>query len=351
MRTLVRLLPALLCLSFTLLTAATAETELRDRLKALDREVSQNSNDARAYHERGLVQLELGDFRKALQDFDRAIGLEAAPEFLFDRARARESLGEVQQAADDLGKALELNPNYTEAYLRRSQLYQQLGQAGQALQDIQAAGKLGPNALRELSTAAATGKGIDSVLTVCVMPSLDRELYFALVERLQRLPGFRVVERLEESRLVLTIRGRDQDFGDVITSLSGFAGVAGATGLKGSLTGAAADGASRLAGAAVDSGLALAGNLGHGSAGLIDKGLDGVGSVLSGSMYFKAAKGLIGQVYQETKSVGLEMRPAEVESSMGPPAIRINLKDREVWKYSEGVTVIFTGGKVVDIKF
>ena len=114
---------------FTTAPAIAAEGDLawRDRNQAqaevsrLDREITTNPNEPNNYNERAMLKDKLGDSQGALADYNRAIDLE--PNFttaylhrgLFRANRLNFSLG----AFLDYNRAIELDSTYVKAYLNR----------------------------------------------------------------------------------------------------------------------------------------------------------------------------------------------------------------------------------------
>jgi len=95
---------------------------------------------------RGYAYDELGEYQRALQDYDRAIELD--PNYAkayHNRGIAYDELGEYQRALQDYGCAIELDPNYAKAYHNRGDAYSELGEYQRALQDYDRAIELDPN--------------------------------------------------------------------------------------------------------------------------------------------------------------------------------------------------------------
>jgi tetratricopeptide (TPR) repeat protein len=107
--------------------AADGDLSWRDRNQAqaevsrLDREITTNPNEPNNYNERAMLKDKLGDSQGALADYNRAIDLE--PNFttaylhrgLFRANRLNFPLG----AFLDYNRAIELDPTYVKAYLNR----------------------------------------------------------------------------------------------------------------------------------------------------------------------------------------------------------------------------------------
>jgi len=78
------------------------------------------------------------------------------PEGYNTRGSAYGRAGEFRRALDDFNKALELNPRFYQAYANRGLIYRNMGQPEQALQDYNTALKLSP---RNQNLKLATGLG------------------------------------------------------------------------------------------------------------------------------------------------------------------------------------------------
>ncbi len=103
-------------------------------------------NDASRWkplHNRGVSYAVIGQYEKAVQDFSRAIELK--PDYAnawFNRAEIRYELGQFKEAANDYSQAIRLKPNDDGAYTSRGHAYFQLGQFSQALADYNQAVRL-----------------------------------------------------------------------------------------------------------------------------------------------------------------------------------------------------------------
>ncbi len=84
------------------------------------------------------------------------MAIELAPNFWTaynSRGRARYTLGNVRKAIKDYDKAIELNPKNTEAYFLRATAYSKLGVGLQVREDLQAAARLGSKQAQDLLAA------------------------------------------------------------------------------------------------------------------------------------------------------------------------------------------------------
>ena len=96
-------------------------TELEAQIAEWDAAIEQNPEDVNAYFERGLAKIELGDYSGAVLDFDEAIALDdTSGDYYRERAKAYALMNRnLEDAADDLARALELNPEDVKALNNR----------------------------------------------------------------------------------------------------------------------------------------------------------------------------------------------------------------------------------------
>ena len=59
-----------------------------------------------------------------------------------NRAAARKELKKYAEAADDCTKAVDADPNFTKAFLRRSRIYEEMEKWDDAVRDMQSAAEL-----------------------------------------------------------------------------------------------------------------------------------------------------------------------------------------------------------------
>jgi tetratricopeptide (TPR) repeat protein len=92
---------------------------------------------ARAEMERGLKKMGPGSYDQAIRSFDRAIDI--WPDFAeayLNRAVSEHILGQLPAALADLEKALEIDPNLARAYNERGQMYLEKANPEKAIQEF-----------------------------------------------------------------------------------------------------------------------------------------------------------------------------------------------------------------------
>ena len=98
-----------------------------------------------AYMVRGLVYGKIGDFDKAIQDFNKAIELN--PVFVdafFARGIAYSGIGDFDKAIQDYNRAIGSNTEFVDAYYNRGNAYFNKGDYDSAIKDYNKAIELNP---------------------------------------------------------------------------------------------------------------------------------------------------------------------------------------------------------------
>jgi tetratricopeptide (TPR) repeat protein len=104
------------------------------------------------FNNRGVAYGELGDYDRAILDYNEALGLRPDDATSIRNLRvghvkrgiAEANLGEVDAAIADFTKAIELDPSHYLAYLRRGQVLADSGQHELAIPDLEKAQTLAP---------------------------------------------------------------------------------------------------------------------------------------------------------------------------------------------------------------
>jgi len=119
-------------------------TDPKQGLTYLDKSIRLDPNDATAYNLRGIAYYELGQHRRAIEDFDKAIRLGLNHAWAYSlRGIAYEALGQYERAIEDFDKAISLDPNLAVAYVGRGNAYFYFKQFGIMCEDYRRACRLG----------------------------------------------------------------------------------------------------------------------------------------------------------------------------------------------------------------
>ena len=103
-------------------------------------------NLANAYSNRGLAYANLGQYQLSIDDYNEAIRLSpASVQYYQNRGSSYLNLGHYQRSIEDFNKAILLNPNYNLGYSNRGIAYTYLGQYNRAIEDYNTAIRLKPN--------------------------------------------------------------------------------------------------------------------------------------------------------------------------------------------------------------
>ena len=98
-----------------------------------------------AFHQ-GNLQVVLRNIDEAIEDYTRAINLDPNyVEAYKNRGMAYRNKGDYDLAIEDFGKAIQLNPNFAEAYFSRGVAYDEKGEFDRAIQDYTEVIQLNPN--------------------------------------------------------------------------------------------------------------------------------------------------------------------------------------------------------------
>jgi len=97
---------------------------------------------AQDYIGEGTSYAQQGEYTKALEAYDRALKLNVSPAALTGRGGAKLFLGDRQGALADFNRAIELDPNFPDAYNNRGAIKETIGDIAGAIADLQKAADL-----------------------------------------------------------------------------------------------------------------------------------------------------------------------------------------------------------------
>lgn len=105
-----------------------------------------DTDRALAHSNRGLAYERLGRLRRALEDYETAVGLDPALAPAYNnRGNVHAALGNLEQALADHSRAVELAPDYAHAYYNRGLDYEELGEGARAIEDYTRTLELDPD--------------------------------------------------------------------------------------------------------------------------------------------------------------------------------------------------------------
>ena len=97
-------------------------------------------NLAKAYNNRGHAYNILGQYTRAIADYDQALRLAPNDAIAYNgRGFTYHKFGQFSRAIEDYNRALQLNPDYVLAYNNRGIAYERLGEFDKAVQDWESA--------------------------------------------------------------------------------------------------------------------------------------------------------------------------------------------------------------------
>jgi tetratricopeptide (TPR) repeat protein len=116
--------------------------EPNDEIAGLNDEVRRHPDDALAYNNRGVAKHRIGDFRGAVADYTKAIGLK--PDFALawnNRGLSRSRMNDLKGAAADFTESLALDPGAASVYYNRGIVRERLAEYALAIVDFEAAAR------------------------------------------------------------------------------------------------------------------------------------------------------------------------------------------------------------------
>jgi tetratricopeptide (TPR) repeat protein len=109
----------------------------RNNVLLYDHTLKVTTGNSFIYCNRGVAYYVLGNYKQAIEDYNRAI--ETNPELAVaynDRGAAYDKLGDRVQAVSDFDRAIEIRPEYPDAYNGRGVVYSALGRNEEAISDF-----------------------------------------------------------------------------------------------------------------------------------------------------------------------------------------------------------------------
>ena len=127
-------------------------------MRIIDRAIAKSNRViAEVYYNRGTAYKNIGNYRQAIEDLNRAI--EIKPDYAeayINRGVTYNLLGSYRQAIEDLNRAIEIKPGYVGPYNNRARVYLTQGDNISGCRDARKACELGNCKLLE----AANTRGL-----------------------------------------------------------------------------------------------------------------------------------------------------------------------------------------------
>ena len=125
-------------------------------LSDFDKVVKLDSTSSLAYFNRAIVRTQIGDYNRALEDYNRVAIYSPNVLLYYNRAALYSRIGDIEKAIEDYSRAIDLYPDFANAYLNRSQLRMMMGDMKGAQRDHKAANEKIAEYKSRLSDSTAT---------------------------------------------------------------------------------------------------------------------------------------------------------------------------------------------------
>ena len=125
-------------------------------LSDFDKVVKLDSTSSLAYFNRAIVRTQIGDYNRALEDYNRVAIYSPNVLLYYNRAALYSRIGDIEKAIEDYSRAINLYPDFANAYLNRSQLRMMMGDMKGAQSDHKAANEKIAEYKSRLSDSTAT---------------------------------------------------------------------------------------------------------------------------------------------------------------------------------------------------
>lgn len=117
-----------------------------NNIESLTQVIEQNPRDANAYNLRGTAYGQIGDYQKAMDDFNTALKVNPDfPQAYANRALVFVRIEKYNRALADYDRALQINPQYAAAYVGRGNIHRILKDHQQAIADFSKAIEIQPD--------------------------------------------------------------------------------------------------------------------------------------------------------------------------------------------------------------
>lgn len=120
--------------------------DIKRALEDYNKAIEIDPGYAEAYNNRGNLYKQIGDLERAIADYNKVIAIDPRPADTYNnRGNVYMDLGDVQKALADYNKAIDLNSSLTGVYANRARAHKMLGNNEQALADYNKAIELNPH--------------------------------------------------------------------------------------------------------------------------------------------------------------------------------------------------------------
>jgi tetratricopeptide (TPR) repeat protein len=116
----------------------------RNSLTLYDHTLEVTGRNPLIYYNRGTTHFELGNYREAISDFDKAIEIDPEYPACVNRGLAYDAIADYPKAIENLSMAISMNPGLAWGYVSRGEVYGELGDYRKAVSDFERAVEIDP---------------------------------------------------------------------------------------------------------------------------------------------------------------------------------------------------------------
>ena len=176
-----RVLATFLVVAAIFIANGVAQADPYDDIQKYTAQINQNPNDDDAYYNRGIAYHKLGQYKRAIQDFNKVIQLNPDDNFVYhSRGKSYLKLGQYKLAIQDFNKAIKQKHYviHSIAYGSRGEAYSKLGQYKQAVKDYNKAIELGADFPETYHNCRLAYKALGNMILAETYLAKAGELYY-----------------------------------------------------------------------------------------------------------------------------------------------------------------------------
>lgn len=140
---------------------SSGDEAIRACTRAIDSGRHKGETLATLYYNRGWEYDEKREYERAIRDYDRAIEINAKPNYYTNRGLAYASMENYDRAIDDYDEAIRLDSEHETAWNNRGVAYERKGQLARALKDFDRAIEIKPDYEKAINNRKRVREALD----------------------------------------------------------------------------------------------------------------------------------------------------------------------------------------------